>query len=105
MNVFDIEMLPFLPRRFLRGPNFMPWFQRRRAVAEQEQHKLWRQARMNTDIQQFISKRSELEIVDSFNAIERHFLEEIQVLFPLISYFLLGCAFIFSYFLRKHDLT
>lgn len=105
MNVFDIEMLPFLPRRFLRGPNFMPWFQRRRAVAEQEQHKLWRQARMNTDIQQFISKRSELEIVDSFNAIERHFLEEIQVFLPLISYFLLGCAFIFSYFLRKHDLT
>lgn len=68
-----------LYRRFLRGPNFMPWFQRRRAVAEQEQHKLWRQARMNTDIQQFISKRSELEIVDSFNAIERHFLEEIQL--------------------------
>lgn len=68
-----------LYRRFLRGPNFMPWFQRRRAVAEEEQHKLWRQARMNTDIQQFISKRSELEIVDSFNAIERHFLEEIQL--------------------------
>lgn len=105
MNVFDIEMLPFLPRRFLRGPNFMPWFQRRRAVAEQEQHKLWRQARMNTDIQQFISKRSELEIVDSFNAIERHFLEEIQVFFPLISCFLLGYAFIFSHFLRKHALT
>ena len=83
----------------------MPWFQRRRAVAEQEQHKLWRQARMNTDIQQFISKRSELEIVDSFNAIERHFLEEIQVFFPLISCFLLGYAFIFSHFLRKHALT
>ncbi|XP_062158352.1 uncharacterized protein LOC133865863 isoform X2 [Alnus glutinosa] len=67
-----------LYRRFLKGPNFMPWFQRRRAVAEQEQHKLWRQARINTDIQQFISKMSELEIVDSFNAIERHLLGEIQ---------------------------
>uniref|UniRef100_A0A2N9HK04 UDENN domain-containing protein n=1 Tax=Fagus sylvatica TaxID=28930 RepID=A0A2N9HK04_FAGSY len=67
-----------LYRRFLKGPNFMPWFQRRRAVAEQEQHKLWKQARMNADIQQFISKMSELEIVDSFNAIERHFLGEIQ---------------------------
>ncbi|KAF3949767.1 hypothetical protein CMV_024401 [Castanea mollissima] len=75
-----------LYRRFLRGPNFMPWFQRRRAVAEQEQHKLWRQARMNTDIQQFISKRSELEIVDSFNAIERHFLEEIQLGYRVFPY-------------------
>ncbi|KAG6627430.1 protein DENND6B isoform X1 [Carya illinoinensis] len=68
-----------LYRRFLKGSNFMPWFQRRRAVAEQEQHKLWRQARMKTDIQQFISKMSELEIVDSFNAIERHLLEELQI--------------------------
>ncbi|KAG6675615.1 hypothetical protein I3842_15G112200 [Carya illinoinensis] len=68
-----------LYRRFLKGANFMPWFQRRRAVAEQEQHKLWRQARMKTDIQQFISKMSELEIVDSFNAIERHLLEELQL--------------------------
>ncbi|KAL6281552.1 hypothetical protein ACE6H2_018433 [Prunus campanulata] len=68
-----------LYRRFLEGPNFTPWFQRRRAVAEQEQHKLWRQARMKTDIQQLISKMSELEIVDSFNAIERHILEEIQL--------------------------
>lgn len=69
-----------LYRRFLRGHNFMPWFQRRRAVAEQEQHRLWRQARMNTDIQHFISKMSELEIVDSFNAIERHLLGEIKLL-------------------------
>ncbi|XP_059640577.1 uncharacterized protein LOC132282804 [Cornus florida] len=67
-----------LYRRFLKGYNFVPWFQRRRAVAEQEQHRLWRQARMKTDIQQFISKMSELEIVDSFNAIERHLLGEIQ---------------------------
>lgn len=68
-----------LYRRFLKGPNFMPWFQRRRAVAEQEQHRLWRQARMNADIQQFISKMSELEIVDSFNAIERHIIGELQL--------------------------
>ncbi|KAF8378481.1 hypothetical protein HHK36_029823 [Tetracentron sinense] len=67
-----------LYRRFLKGHNFMPWFQRRRAVAEQEQHRLWRQARMRTEIQQFISKMSELEIVDSFNAIERYLLGEIQ---------------------------
>lgn len=68
-----------LYRRFVKGPNFMPWFQRRRAVAEQEKHKLWRQARMNTDIRLLISKMSELEIVDSFNAIERHLLGEIQL--------------------------
>lgn len=34
---------------------------------------------MNTDIQQLISKMTELEIVDSFNAIERHLLREVQV--------------------------
>ncbi|KAG9458236.1 hypothetical protein H6P81_002744 [Aristolochia fimbriata] len=67
-----------LYRLFLRGKNFMPWFQRRRAIAEQEQQKLWRQARMRTDIQMFVSKMSELEIVDSFNAIEQHLLAEIQ---------------------------
>lgn len=68
-----------LYRRFLKGSNFMPWFQRKRAVAEQEQHKLWRQARMKTDIQKLISKMSELEIVDSFNAIERQLLGEMQL--------------------------
>lgn len=67
-----------LYRRFLRGPNFLPWFQRRRAVAEQEQQRLWRQARMKTDIQHFISKMTEIEIVDSFNVIERHLHGEIQ---------------------------
>ncbi|KAH1111471.1 hypothetical protein GLYMA_04G152200v4 [Glycine max] len=67
-----------LYRRFLNGPNFLPWFQRRRAVAEQEQDRLWRQARMKTDIQQLISRLSELEIVDSFNVIERLLLREIQ---------------------------
>ncbi|WCJ22000.1 Protein DENND6A [Euphorbia peplus] len=68
-----------LYKRFLKGPNFMPWFQRRRTVAEQEQHRLWRQARMKTDIQLFLSKMSELEVVDSFNAIERHLNGEIQL--------------------------
>lgn len=67
-------------RRFLNGPNFMPWFQRRRAAAEQEQDRLWRQARMKTDIEQLISKLSELEIVDSFNVIERLLLREVQVI-------------------------
>uniref|UniRef100_A0A803MXM8 UDENN domain-containing protein n=1 Tax=Chenopodium quinoa TaxID=63459 RepID=A0A803MXM8_CHEQI len=67
-----------LYRRFLKGKNFMPWFSRRRAVAEQEQHRLWKQARLKTDIHQFLSKMSELEVVDSFNAIERHLLGELQ---------------------------
>lgn len=73
----------------------MPWFQRKRAVAEQEQHRLWRQARMNADIQQFISKMSELEIVDSFNAIERHIIGELQVILSL-----LGLLFIFFILIR-----
>ena len=60
----------------------MPWFRRRRAVAEHEQQRLWRQARMKTDIQHFVSKMSELEIVESFNAIERHLLGEMQVSLP-----------------------
>lgn len=67
-----------LYRRFMKGHNFKPWFQRKRAVAEQEQHRLWRQARMNADIQEFINKSSELEIVETFNAIERHLLAEMQ---------------------------
>ncbi|XP_044477132.1 protein DENND6A-like isoform X2 [Mangifera indica] len=67
-----------LYRKFLEGPNFMPWFQRRRAAAEQEQNRLWRQARMRTNVQLLISKMSELEIVDSFNAIERCLTEETQ---------------------------
>ncbi|KAM7267227.1 hypothetical protein ACFE04_009393 [Oxalis oulophora] len=68
-----------LYKRFLKGPNFKPWFQRRCAVAEQEQHRLWRLARMKTNIHKLISKLSELEIVDSFNAIERRVLEEMQL--------------------------
>ncbi|KAK6921126.1 hypothetical protein RJ641_014804 [Dillenia turbinata] len=68
-----------LYRQFLNGHNFMPWFQRRHIVAEQEQHRLWRKARMNTDIQQFISQMSEVEVVETFNTIERCLLEETQV--------------------------
>ncbi|KAI4335813.1 hypothetical protein L6164_014422 [Bauhinia variegata] len=68
-----------LYRRFLKGPNFVPWFQRRCAVAEQEQDRLWRQARMKADIQQLIPKISELEIVDFFGAIEGHLLKEVQL--------------------------
>ncbi|ERM95815.1 protein DENND6A isoform X1 [Amborella trichopoda] len=68
-----------LYRRFLTGHNFMPWFRRRRSIAELEQHRLWRQVRMKADIQQFVSKMSELEIVDCFHFIERHILGEIQV--------------------------
>ncbi|KAL5995951.1 hypothetical protein ACLOJK_026024 [Asimina triloba] len=67
-----------LYRRFLKGQNFMPWFQKRRASAAQQQQRLWRQARMKAEIRQLISRMSELEIVDSFNAIERFLLGEIQ---------------------------
>ncbi|KAL6576391.1 hypothetical protein OROHE_000172 [Orobanche hederae] len=69
-----------LYRRFLKGHNFLPWFRRKRAVAEQEQYRLWRQARIKTDIYQLIGRMSELEVVDSFNAIERHLIGEMQVL-------------------------
>lgn len=34
---------------------------------------------MSTDIQLLLLKMSELEIVDSFNAVERHLIREIQV--------------------------
>lgn len=60
----------------------MPWFQRRHAVAEQEQDRLWRHARMKTDIQHLISKMSELEVVDSFCVIERLLLRELLVNYP-----------------------
>lgn len=68
-------------RRFLKGHNFLPWFRRKRAVAEQEQYKLWRQARIKTNIHHLISKMTELETVDSFNAIERHLQGEMQASF------------------------
>ena len=35
---------------------------------------------MKTDMQQLMSKMSELEIIDSFNCIERHLLEETLVM-------------------------
>lgn len=75
----SVVIMYFLSRRFLNGSNFLPWFQTRRAITEKEQQRLWRQARMKADIHHFILKMSELEIVDSFNAIERHLLVEIQV--------------------------
>jgi hypothetical protein len=56
----------------------MPWFRQRRAAAEQEQQRLWRQARMNVDIEKLMSKLSELERIDSFNAIERYLLREME---------------------------
>ncbi|KAH9318240.1 hypothetical protein KI387_020009, partial [Taxus chinensis] len=64
---------------FLKGPNFMPWFERRRSVADQEQQRIWRQARAKANVRQFLSKVSEVEVVDSFNAVERHLLAEIQL--------------------------
>lgn len=69
-----------LYRRFLEGPNFMPWFQRRRAVAEQEQHRIWRQARSKADVQSFLTSMTEVEVVDSFSAVERHLIIELQML-------------------------
>lgn len=75
----SVAIMYFLSRRFLNGSNFLPWFQTRRAITEKEQQRLWRQARMKADIHHFILKMSELEIVDSFNTIERHLLVEIQV--------------------------
>lgn len=67
-----------LYRRFLKGHNFLPWFRRKRAVAEQEQYKMWRQARIKSNINQLVARMSELEIVDSFNAIERSLQGEMQ---------------------------
>jgi len=66
-------------RRFLEGPNFMPWFQRRRAVAEQEQHRIWRQARSKADVETFLTSMTEVEVLDSFSAVERHLIIEMQV--------------------------
>lgn len=67
-----------LYRRFLEGPNFMPWFRQRRAAAEQEQQRLWRQARLNVDIEKLMSNMSELERIDSFSAVERYLLREME---------------------------
>jgi hypothetical protein len=63
----------------------MPWFRQRRAAAEQEQQRLWRQARMNVDIEKLMSNMSELERIDSFNAVERYLLREMEVTFLVTS--------------------
>lgn len=57
----------------------MPWFQRRRAVAEQEQHRIWRQARGKADVETFLTSMTEVEVLDSFSAVERHLIIELQV--------------------------
>ncbi|KAL3830411.1 hypothetical protein ACJIZ3_019213 [Penstemon smallii] len=67
-----------LYRQFLKGHNFLPWFRRKRAVAEQEQYRLWRQARLKANIHQLLGKMSEVEVVDAFNAIERNLQGEMQ---------------------------
>ncbi|KAJ3674142.1 hypothetical protein LUZ60_006134 [Juncus effusus] len=68
-----------LYKRFLEGNNFTPWFKKRRENMQKEQERIWRQARMNCDIIKLMSKMSELEKVDLFNAIERFFLREIEI--------------------------
>lgn len=75
--------VPLFCRRFLQGPNFVPWFQRRRAVAEQEQRRLWKLARMRTDMRLITCQMNELEAVDSFDAIEKYINEEVKVCFYL----------------------
>ena len=70
-----------LARFFLKGRNFMPWFQRRRVMAEEEQQKLWKQARMKADIKKLILEMSELEVVECFNAVEHQLLKKMQVNF------------------------
>ncbi|CAI7770202.1 unnamed protein product, partial [Closterium sp. NIES-54] len=59
-------------RRFLEGPNFMPWFQRRRAVAEAEQHRLWRAARLRADVRKAVGGMGEADLVEAFLCVERH---------------------------------
>jgi hypothetical protein len=80
----------FFNRRFLEGPNFMPWFRQRRAAAEQEQQRLWRHARMNVEIENLMAKMTELEKIDSFNAIERYLLREMEVTFLILHILLMS---------------
>ncbi|CAI5529250.1 unnamed protein product [Closterium sp. Naga37s-1] len=63
-------------RRFLEGPNFMPWFQRRRAVAEAEQHRLWRAARLRADVRKAVGGMGEADLVEAFLCVERHMVVE-----------------------------
>ncbi|GAQ91911.1 hypothetical protein KFL_008800030 [Klebsormidium nitens] len=67
-----------LYRRFVEGPNFQPWFQRRRAAAEHEQHRAWRAARAKADVRAFLGSMSEVEIVDAFTAVEKQLLLEVH---------------------------
>lgn len=62
----------------------MPWFRQRRSAAEQDQQRLWRQARMNVDIEKLMAKMSELERIDSFNVIERYLQREVEVILVLM---------------------
>ncbi|CAI5941350.1 unnamed protein product [Closterium sp. NIES-65] len=66
-------------RRFLEGPNFMPWFQRRRAVAEAEQHRLWRAARLRADVRKAVGGMGEADLVEAFLCVERHMAVESKV--------------------------
>jgi hypothetical protein len=74
----------------------MPWFRQRRAAAEQEQQRLWRQARMNVDIEKLMSNMSELERIDSFNAVERYLLREMEVTFLVTSFSITLLRHLFS---------
>ncbi|KAF9593656.1 hypothetical protein IFM89_024473 [Coptis chinensis] len=57
-----------LYRRFLKGHNFMPWFERRPACSLNKNNiDYGGKARSRGGIQQYLLKMSELEIVDSFN--------------------------------------
>ncbi|AQK69982.1 hypothetical protein ZEAMMB73_Zm00001d016057 [Zea mays] len=74
----DPPLLPPFHAEISQGPNFMPWFRQRRAAAEQEQQRLWRQARMNVNIEKLMSNMSEIERIDSFDAVERYLLREME---------------------------
>ncbi|GJP33799.1 hypothetical protein CLOM_g18309 [Closterium sp. NIES-68] len=65
-------------RRFLEGPNFMPWFQRRRAVAEAEQHRLWRAARLRADARKFVEGMGEGELMEAFSCLATQMADERQ---------------------------
>ena len=68
-----------LYRRFMEGPNFMPWFRRRRAVAEAEQHRLWREARLGADAGRWLDRMSEGDVMEAYVCVEKHLASEIKV--------------------------
>lgn len=57
----------------------MPWFQRRRAVAEAQQRRLWCRAREKADIRRFIATMDEGQLLDGFHALEKHIAGELRV--------------------------